>query len=399
MIFFSIVFIFGDIIPIKEIKINDANGEPIHKGETVTITGRITCGTEFGSRGPAAIQDTSGAVSIYDDAVGNLKIGDSIVITGIVDFYNGLTEIGDVSSVDKIKEECFEIPIIITVSQMEEIVDNIEVNESKLVKIENVTIKESGTFEGNTAYTIEDASGEGKLYIDRDTDIPGNEIPQGSINIVGIVAQWDNQAPYLEGYELKPRRWLDFDTVPPEMETEQLPDQTEPGPYTVNVTIIDELNIILDTLYYDIGNGLEGTTHYEKAGDVYKFRIPTPSQPGSVQYYVVAYDENLNKSRDPENEGEYYSFNVNVGIEEKPSKGFVFLDKNGVINVSLREASYIKIAVYDITGNKVISVFSGFKETGSYKFHLPKKHLCFGVYFVKVNIKNTQKILKFINVR
>lgn len=394
-----ICLFIGVITPIKELKVIDSNGEPVHQGEEFTITGRITCGTEFGGRGPAAIQDTSGAVSIYDDAVGNLKMGDSIVITGSVDFYNGLIELGDVTNVDKVGTEKFEVPTIITIAEMDDIIENIEINESRLVKLENVTIQETGTFEGNTAYTIKDASGEGILYIDKDTDIPGHDIPQGPVNIVGIIAQWDNDPSdgYFSGYELKPRRWLDFDMLPPHIETEQLPDQTQPGPYTVNVTITDDLNIILDTLYYDVGNGFEGTSHYEKQGDVYKFKIPTPSHSGEVKYYVVAYDENLNRSRDPDNEGEYYSFNVNVGIEEKASKN-VMIFKNGILEIRLHKVAQLNITIYDIAGNKVKEIFSGLKEQGVHGFQIPIEQLCKGIYFVKIS-GDMNTVVKFVNTK
>ncbi|RKY58279.1 MAG: hypothetical protein DRP96_08705, partial [Candidatus Neomarinimicrobiota bacterium] len=85
-----------------------------------------------------------------------------------------------------------------------------EMLEGLLIKLENVTFQESGTFAGNTNYIVSDGVNTLNIRIDTDTDMPGNSIPGGAVNIVGILSQYDNSSPYSEGYQLLPRTLSDI---------------------------------------------------------------------------------------------------------------------------------------------------------------------------------------------
>ncbi len=200
-----------NIIPIADIRENDATGKPLKEGELVEITGIITASVQFGDRGPATIQDSSFGVALYDDKVSSLNIGDSVIISGKVTLYNGLTELTSIT-VNVLENLTPPDPEEITVNDLSERDGYTELYESKLVVIRNVTIKEEGIFKDSVYnYTIEDKNGDTALiYIDKDTDIIGKEIPQGSVDIIGVVSQYDRSSPYWEGYELKPRMYADF---------------------------------------------------------------------------------------------------------------------------------------------------------------------------------------------
>ncbi len=211
----EIILIFlAEIVPIKEVRRIDSNGNPVHLGETVEVTGIVTVAYEFGSKGPAFVQDTSAGIALYGTSLGNysIKIGDSVTVKGMVDIYKGLIEIQDPEII--VHSSGHEVvSTVITISEMGKIEDSVEVYEGMLVKIENVEILASGVFE-SAEYTIKDETGTGNLWIYwTQDDIMGKPIPKGKIKIKGVISQYDAEVPYLEHYQLIPRVWEDFDTT------------------------------------------------------------------------------------------------------------------------------------------------------------------------------------------
>jgi phosphatidylserine/phosphatidylglycerophosphate/cardiolipin synthase-like enzyme len=211
------IFIFTNfmpaqtVVPIADIRINDATGTPVYNGQIVTVAGIVTASSQFGTSGAASIQDNTAGICVYGTGFPtSVNIGDSVKVTAEVTQYNGLTELSfsqPGASFEVLSTEHQIDPEIITVNDIiTQEWNGLEEYEGKLIRVNNVTISGSGNFAGNSDYQITDATGTTTLYIDNDvTSIIGTPIPSGEIDLIGIVHQFKFGPPYNTGYELDPR--------------------------------------------------------------------------------------------------------------------------------------------------------------------------------------------------
>ncbi len=216
-------FLFSQTITtIDSVRINDSNGFPINNGKTFTISGIVTSTNQFGSNGPGSIQDITGGISIYGGGYfSKINIGDSVTLSGTLSSFYGLTELNYSSGsiVNVISSNHQVEPEVVTISQIiNQQWNGVEEYESKLVRINNVTILAAGNFTGGTSgfnYDIKDttaALSQG-LRIDKDvTSIVGSPIPSAKVDIIGIVSQYKTTTPYNSGYQILPRFILDIVT-------------------------------------------------------------------------------------------------------------------------------------------------------------------------------------------
>jgi len=196
-------------VPIAELRPNTADGFPVEFGRTnLKIRGVVTVGSQFGSRGPGYLQDSTGGIAVFGDLFAKSVVpGFEVEVVGAVDFYNGLTEITPYS-VKRVGVKGEPEPVAVSTH---EIAANGENYEGLLVRVSGATI--SGTFPGpgsDANLSINDGSGACTLRIDKDTDIPGHAAPSGPVEIVGVVSQYDTDPPYDSGYQLMPRSWSDI---------------------------------------------------------------------------------------------------------------------------------------------------------------------------------------------
>ncbi|MFZ1281173.1 MAG: phospholipase D-like domain-containing protein [Ignavibacteriaceae bacterium] len=207
------------VVPISEMRVNDANGIPVGLNQIYTISGIVTSSNQIGTAGPATIQDITGGMAIYGSAfAGQVAIGDSVTVTGTLTHYNGLAEvsatISGFSFVNHSSGNYFDTTIV-TLSQIaNQQWSGFEEFESRLIRINNVTISGgTGVFVGNTNYNLTDASTtltQG-LRIDSDvSSIVGTTIPTSPVDLIGVLAQYDNAAPFSSGYQLMPRFVFDI---------------------------------------------------------------------------------------------------------------------------------------------------------------------------------------------
>lgn len=219
MIRFLFVLLFTSIssaqtvIPISDMRVNDANGVPVGLNQIFTISGVVTSSNQIGTAGPATIQDITGGMAVYGSSfVEQVAIGDSVTVTGTLTHYNGLAEISALltgfSYIKHSSNNYFDTTIV-TLSQItNQQWNGFEEFESRLVRINNVTINATGTFTGGTNYNITDATGTitAGLRIDSDvTSIIGTTIPTSPIDLIAVLGQYDNASPYSTGYQLMPR--------------------------------------------------------------------------------------------------------------------------------------------------------------------------------------------------
>ncbi len=206
------------VVPIADIRENNSSGEPLLMDQTFTVKGVVTSSNQFGNSGPASIQDSSAGISIYGTAFANVvNIGDSVILTASLTQYRGLTQL-NASAPTILSSGNLVEPEIVTLNQVaNQDWAGVELFESKLVRINGVTITGSGTFASGTNYPIADSTGTLDLRVDNDVStLIGSPIPSGKIDLIGVVQQFKYAADYNSGYQILPRSIDDLvsDDVP-----------------------------------------------------------------------------------------------------------------------------------------------------------------------------------------
>jgi hypothetical protein len=172
--------------------ISDARNMGI--GQTVTIRGVVTNGTELGSI--RYVQDATGALPIYGTGLNGLLRGDSVTATGPLLDFSGLLEISPVSTFTDHGPAPggLPTPLIIPLSVVNESI------EAQLVRVDNVTFVQTGNFAtGNSTVQITDGSTTLDVRINGTTNIDGSAIPTGPVSIIALVGQFN------ANYQLVPR--------------------------------------------------------------------------------------------------------------------------------------------------------------------------------------------------
>ncbi len=199
LLFFSTLF--AEAITISEARQMDL-------GATVTVQGIVTVGGELGSI--RYIQDETAGIAIYDAAglADEAVTGDEITITGQLSEFNNLLQIVDEGIGDysyEILSSENELPAPMELSLEQALTEDYE---SQLVSIVDVIFTETGIFSGNTNYEIDDGFTAGQIRVASATDIPGANIPEDVISIVGVVSQ------FMDTYQIMPRSLDDMGLEP-----------------------------------------------------------------------------------------------------------------------------------------------------------------------------------------
>ncbi|MBN2009222.1 T9SS type A sorting domain-containing protein [candidate division KSB1 bacterium] len=235
-IIISISPLHAAIRPIADVRQNDVNGVPVLLGQQMTISGEVTVSAQHGN--PSCIQDSTAGVMVYDfNFMNAVSLGDSVVISGTVDQYNGLTELANVTIIEQYQKSPSIVPLTISCNSMKTDGKNgIENYEGKLVRIDDVSVNTgSWSVSGSGAnYVLTDASGTCEIRIDKDCNIANTNAPTGLFSVIGVVSQYDYSSPYNSGYQLMPRFTSDIITSSGPMILEG-PLETEIHPESIRI--------------------------------------------------------------------------------------------------------------------------------------------------------------------
>ncbi len=204
------------ITPIVEIHIHNSQGVPVapyQVGATVTVTGVITADLTP-TRTDVYVQDETGGINLFRPTRSfNYQVGDSITVTGSILQFRGLTEISPDTTtyVVHAKGRPVPEPFLVTAAEVNATFntdDYTEPNESRLVRINNVTYNASTS-------TITDATGTTGTYI----PVPPFTAPAGTFDLIGILKQFKPGTPapgppYTGDYEVVPRMQADIILYP-----------------------------------------------------------------------------------------------------------------------------------------------------------------------------------------
>lgn len=187
----------------------DADGVAINNGTEYTIAG-IVYGVNMNAAGLSfTVNDQTGGIGFYSGVPVDGYVvteGDSVVVTGVVNQFNGLTQMTP-SAIELISQgNALADPIVTT-----ELNENLE---SHLIKIECVYLTDASQWTGaGSGFTVTVSNGttEFAVRIDNDVDLYSAAVPEGTFNLTGIEGQYDSNSPYLEGYQVFPRYLADIE--------------------------------------------------------------------------------------------------------------------------------------------------------------------------------------------
>jgi plastocyanin/DNA/RNA endonuclease YhcR with UshA esterase domain len=190
--------------PIGTLRGVNANGVADSLGADVAIKGVVTSIDFDGNTGYSFyVQDATGGINVFKSAdltnyTSPLR-GDSLYIHGVIDQFNGLTEIVPDSIGVWGTNKPLPNPLVITTMD--------ETNEGELVRMNNMTATTwptTWTGSGQNV-TISDGTNTFALRIDADCNLWNSTQPSGLFDVLGVVGQFDNSSPYTSGYQLFPR--------------------------------------------------------------------------------------------------------------------------------------------------------------------------------------------------
>ena len=204
-------------------------------GQTLTVSGIALNGSELGSI--RYMQDGSAGIAAYGNSLSGVNRYDSISVTGTMEDFSGLAEVGTITNVvNHGPAVIIPTPLQIPFSSANETL------ESQLVEFQNVTFVNPTTFaSGNSTVQVTDGSTNFDVRINGTTNIAGTAMPTGPVTITGMVGQYNTN------YQLVPRDLNDIvPYVAPAFEINVLVEGTtvlNNGTYfvgnssTINVTI------------------------------------------------------------------------------------------------------------------------------------------------------------------
>jgi hypothetical protein len=168
------------------------------------------------SNGLFYMQDETGGVAVFNAGAGGVvpAFGDLVEVTAPLTHFNGLLQLNPNASepthnVQIIASEQTVEPFELALGQLG---TALEVLESRLAVIRDVTISGASdpAFPNSANLTLTDATGNTlTLRIDSRTNIGGSAIPEGPVDVIGVIGQFDNSAPHDSGYQILPSRMED----------------------------------------------------------------------------------------------------------------------------------------------------------------------------------------------
>ena len=206
-LFVSLGSVAGQTIPISDLHQNNSSGVPLLLNSIVQVQGVVTVSDQFAN--VSYLQDSTGGVAVFDAGfVGSVQIGDTVLITGTVAQFRGLTELVTVTIDSMLGNGGQPEPKVITASDVNaEGIEGVENLEGQLVRLNDVTLNNpSGNWpSSNGTEVASDSTGSFTIFIDRDTEIASTAKPQAAFDIIGVFGQFDFSSPFTSGYQIIPR--------------------------------------------------------------------------------------------------------------------------------------------------------------------------------------------------
>lgn len=342
-----------------------AEARSLSEGSTVTVRGLVINGAELGDI--RYLQDATGNIAAYNSTMlDDILAGDSIEVSGPLYNYNSLLEISSTTSVTVLNSgNALPAPILVT-----SVSGWVEANEGKLVKADEVTFTEGGTFSSSgtgTNYDVTDASGTAEVRVLTSTNIDGTPIPADAVSITGIMSQYAPSGS--GGYQLLPRDLVDIAPPgnPPVIASTLTQTNITTSSFTVNFSTLYDGNTIVyygtsTALGSEVSNATLTTTHAIDltgltAGTIYYVQAASVSASNDTSYSGIAAMATASNSSGVIN----YWFNSPVDNSVSSGTNAIYTTSlDDSIIYYLDHAQYsIDIAIYNIDNtNNIISALN-----------------------------------------
>lgn len=151
-----------------------------------------------------------------DAALAGVSVGDVISLSGSVAPFNGVFQIGNTTANPLTRLDFQDLnfavnPIVSLPAFHQDLSPVAEQLESNLVQVFNGTFVETGNFAGSTNYNLNVQGTNVIVRIPNNAQaLVGTPIPTGSVNVTGILSQFDNSEPRDSGYQLLIRTAADL---------------------------------------------------------------------------------------------------------------------------------------------------------------------------------------------
>lgn len=204
----------GSGIPTYTIgQINDVNADGVADSIGVKCkTKGIVHGENLNGRGlQFSLIDNGEGIGVYAQSENfgyTVQEGDEVEVTGEVNQFRGLTQVKITDL--KVLSSGNDLMTPLEISTMG------EENESLLVLLDGYTYEDVSQWKGDgSSFNVKMTNGTDviALRIDSDSQLASMAAPEdigSGFKMVGLVGQYDTQAPYTEGYQLFPRSAADF---------------------------------------------------------------------------------------------------------------------------------------------------------------------------------------------
>ena len=280
-------------------------------------------------------------------------------------------------------------PIVLT---LEQYFASPETYENRLLGFVNLS-KAGGTWptSGNGTVNLTDGTDTIDVFIDADTDIPGNPEPTWPQDIIAIGSQYTSSVPPNDGYEVEPR-YYDTDFLPPftlvPVELTSFTAEANGNSVNLNWNTATELNNNVFEIQRNNGSGFvtigsvkgQGTTTQPHS---YSF-VDSKLQSGNYSYRLKQVDFNG-----------AFSYSNTVEVSVAPS---VFsLEQNypnpfnpsTKINFNLTVDSKVSLKVYNILGQEVANLVNGQISAGFHTVDFNAANLASGIYLYRLQATGT----------
>lgn len=139
------------------------------------------------------IQDASGGIVVRFNDIHNFALGEEVEINVSgqeLSEFSGLLQVNNVPNANAISfgPGTLPTPRIATIA---ELISNADEWESTLVEIQEVTISEGGTYNGNK--TVVDSSGDIPMYTRADASFSGTNVPADAFTLIAIVSKFNDE--------------------------------------------------------------------------------------------------------------------------------------------------------------------------------------------------------------
>jgi hypothetical protein len=351
----------------------DANGVADSLNVTCFTSGTVAGVDLDGNNGISfTIIDQSGAnpegISIFNFVdVSNYVVneGDSIMVRGFVDQFNGLTQIR-VDSIMIISTGSA-LPAHTLVTALD------ETTESQLIRMENLTVtnvpggssKNIDVFDGTNTFT---------MRVDADTDVLDSitfNIGDVICSVNGIGGQFDNSNPYTSGYQIFPMRSTDVVFAP----------TVDLGPDTI---VCDTTGFMLDAGAF--------ASYMWSTGDTTQMITPTSA---NTQYVVTVMDANGCSATDTVNVTVTVCVGINEAAQNNAIISFYPNPNDGQFKLQIENVTALNstIEVVSLNGQVVFTENLNINGSLSKDINLNVEK---GLYFVRLINDNGVKVEKLI---